>query len=60
MGAREGDVQYPSSTLLPDLDTFRTDVGLGIDMRVIGFFVAKAVSDGGEPANFFVRVRHRF
>ena len=60
VGERDGELQYPSSTVLPPLDTFRTDVGLGIDMRVIGLYVAKAVSHGKEPANFFVRVRHRF
>lgn len=60
VGDRQGDLQYPGWTLLPSLDTFRTDVGLGLDLRIIGFFVAKAVSDRNEPANFFVRVRHRF
>ena len=60
VGERQDDLQYPGSTVLPSLDTFRTDVGLGIDMRVIGLYVAKAVSDSKEPANFFVRVRHRF
>ena len=60
VGDRVGTLQYPASTLLPSLETFRTDVGLGLDLRVLGFFVAKAVSDRNEPANFFVRVRHRF
>lgn len=60
VGERQDELQYPGSTVLPSLDSFRTDVGLGIDMRVIGFYVAKAVSDSKEPANFFVRVRHRF
>jgi outer membrane protein assembly factor BamA len=60
VGDRQGSLQYPSSTVVPALGTFRTDVGLGLDLRVIGFFVAKAVSDRNEPANFFVRVRHRF
>lgn len=60
VGERQDDLQYPASTFLPSLDTFRTDVGLGIDMRVVGLYVAKAVSHSKEPANFFVRVRHRF
>ena len=60
VGDREGELRYPGSTLLPPLDSFRTDVGLGIDMRVLGLYVAKAVSHSKEPANFFVRVRHRF
>jgi hypothetical protein len=60
VGDRQGELQYPSNTLLPPLDSFRTDVGVGLDARIIGFFVAKAVSHSNEPANFFVRVRHRF
>ncbi|MFN2566106.1 MAG: hypothetical protein ABR499_14005 [Gemmatimonadaceae bacterium] len=45
---------------IPPLPTFRTDVGAGIDLRLIGFYVAKALSDGDEPLNFFIRLRHRF
>lgn len=60
VGDRLDDLQYSSGTVLPPLSTFRTDVGLGLDARIIGFFVAKAVSHRKEPANFFVRVRHRF
>ena len=60
VGDRQGALQYPSKTVLPPLDTFRTDVGIGLDARIIGFFVAKAVSHRNEPANFFMRVRHRF
>lgn len=53
------DVGY-SPTALPSLSTFRSDVGIGIDLRLIGFYVAKSLSDGSEPLNFFVRLRHRF
>ena len=45
---------------LPQLNTFRTDVGLGLDFTGLGLYVAKAVSDAKEPANFVVRVRRRF
>jgi hypothetical protein len=45
---------------IPPLSTFRTDVGIGLDLRLIGFYVAKALSDAREPLNFFVRLRHRF
>jgi hypothetical protein len=45
---------------IPSLSTFRTDVGVGLDLRLIGFYVAKALSDAHEPLNFFVRLRHRF
>jgi hypothetical protein len=59
VGPRTGDVQYGRGTL-PPLSTFRTDVGAGLDFELIGFFVAKSVSDAKIPANFFVRLRHRF
>jgi len=49
-----------SAWAVPPLSTFRVDVGAGIDLRLIGFYVAKAVSNGDEPLNFFVRLRHRF
>jgi hypothetical protein len=45
---------------LPPLSTFRTDLGLGLDFDVIGVYVAKAMSAPREPANFFIRIRHRF
>ncbi len=54
-----GDTGYPRGGM-PPLSTFRTDAGVGIDMRLIGFYVAKALSDAHEPPNFFVRLRHRF
>ena len=46
--------------VIPRLSTFRTDVGVGLDLRLIGFYVAKALSDPREPLNLFVRLRHRF
>ena len=45
---------------IPPLSTFRSDVGVGLDLRLIGFYVARALSDAHEPLNFFVRLRHRF
>lgn len=45
---------------LPALSTFRTDIGAGLDFGSFGVYVAKAMSDAGEPARFFVRLRHRF
>jgi hypothetical protein len=45
---------------LPPLSTFKTDLGVGLDFDVIGLYVAKAMSAPKEPANFFVRIRHRF
>lgn len=48
------------SGLLPPLSSFRTDLGLGLDFGEFGIFIAKSVSDGDEPLNFLIRLRHRF
>jgi hypothetical protein len=45
---------------VPALSTFRTNLGVGLDFDVLGVYVAKAMSEPQEPANFFVRIRHRF
>lgn len=45
---------------LPPLSTFKTDLGVGLDFDVIGAYVAKAMSAPRQPANFFVRIKHRF
>ena len=45
---------------LPPLSTFKTDLGVGLDFDVIGLYVAKGMSAPKEPANVFVRIRHRF
>jgi hypothetical protein len=51
---------------LPPLRTFRSDVGVGLlfgagpALDQFGVYVAKAVSDANEPANFVVRLRRRF
>jgi hypothetical protein len=59
VGPRQGDLQYSSGSL-PGFDTWRTDVGLGLDLGIAGLYVAKAVSEAEEPANFFIRFRGRF
>lgn len=60
IGPRDSeDLTYGRETL-PPLSTFRTDIGLGLDIGGIGVYCAKALSSGSEPANFFVRLRHRF
>jgi len=45
---------------LPSFASFRTNLGIGLEFDVVGVYVAKAMSDPKEPANFFVRIRHRF
>lgn len=59
VGNRIGDLQYSSGSL-PGFDTWRTDVGLGLDLGIAGMYVAKAVSEPEEQANFFIRIRGRF
>ena len=59
VGQPSGTLVY-SSRSLPRFGTFRTDVGLGLDLGIIGVYVAKAVSSPKDPANVFLRVRRRF
>jgi outer membrane protein assembly factor BamA len=59
VGPPSGTLQY-SSRSFPRFGTFRTDVGLGLDLGIIGVYVAKAVSTPKEPANVFLRVHRRF
>jgi outer membrane protein assembly factor BamA len=55
-----GDELTLRKSELPRLSTFKTDIGLGLDFDLFGLYVAKAMSQPKEPANFFVRIRHRF
>lgn len=59
VGPGQENLRY-SAWSLPGLDTFRTDVGVGLDLGILGIYVAKAVSVAEEPANVFVRFRNRF
>ncbi len=59
VGTEAEGITYPSGSL-PPLRSFRSDIGAGLDFGVIGFFLAKSTSDAKEPANFFLRLRHRF
>jgi hypothetical protein len=59
VGQPSGTLEY-SSHSFPRFGTFRTDVGLGLDLGILGIYGAKAVSSPKEPANVFLRVRRRF
>ena len=59
VGPTFADLQYTSHSF-PRFGTFRTDVGVGLDLGLIGVYVAKAVSSSKEPANVFLRVHRRF
>jgi hypothetical protein len=43
----------------PKGGTFRTDVGVGLLLDNVGFYVAKAMSGKDQPVNFFVRLKPR-
>jgi hypothetical protein len=59
VGQPSGTLQY-SSNSFPRFGTFRTDVGLGLDLGILGAYVAKSVSSPKDPANVFLRVRRLF
>ncbi|HZE07174.1 MAG TPA: BamA/TamA family outer membrane protein [Gemmatimonadaceae bacterium] len=59
VGQPSGTLQY-STHSFPRFGTFRTDVGLGLDLGIFGIYGAKAVSSPKEPANVFLRVHRRF
>ncbi len=59
IGQPGNGIQYEAGTI-PPLGTFRTDVGIGLDVAGIGIYAAKSASTPSEPVNFFVRLRHRF
>lgn len=60
VGPTQDDSLTFERTRLPPLGSFRTDLGVGLDFDVFGVYVAKAMSAPREPANFFLRIRHRF
>jgi len=55
----DGRLTYKTSEI-PAFTSFRTDAGIGLELDGFGLFLAKALSHGNEPPNFFVRLRHRF
>lgn len=52
------DLTYPRDKF-PKASTFRTDVGVGLVLDQVGFYVAKALSNKNAPVNFFVRLKPR-
>jgi hypothetical protein len=45
---------------LPPFRSFRSDVGAGLDLGILGLYAAKAVGIPHESTNFLVRLKHRF
>jgi hypothetical protein len=59
VGPRLGNLFYGSRSI-PPFSTWQADVGAGIRLDDLGFYVAKAISEKGVPLNFFVRLAPRF
>jgi outer membrane protein assembly factor BamA len=58
VGNNLGTLRYSSGSL-PGFDTYRADAGIGLDLGIVGVYVAKALT-AEEPANFFIRLHNRF
>ncbi|HEY7899329.1 MAG TPA: sigma 54-interacting transcriptional regulator [Gemmatimonadaceae bacterium] len=54
------DVGRGWRTTTPWPTSYKSDIGGGLDLGLIGVYVAKAVSDASEPLRFFVRINRRF
>ena len=45
---------------IPGLSSFQTDVGFGLLLDDVGIYASKALTQGGSPVNFHIRLRPRF
>lgn len=60
IGARnDGNLMYPKGSI-PDLTSWRTDVGGGFDFNSFGVYIAQAVSEDGLSPNVYMRLSRRF
>ncbi len=57
---RDADGVVRGASAFPSLGTFKSDIGIGLDAEVLGIFIAKSLTDAGNPINFSIRLRHRF
>jgi hypothetical protein len=55
----DGVTTHPIQSF-PDLKTFETDIGVGLDFGSASLSIAKSLSDRTEPANVVVRLSRRF
>ena len=55
----DGPGQIPADRL-PALSSFRTDIGVGLDLGPVGFYFAKSVGPVSVPLTFSVRLGRRF
>ncbi|MBC8088020.1 MAG: hypothetical protein H7Z40_12200 [Phycisphaerae bacterium] len=59
IGDGESALHYGISSL-PALDTWRTDVGAGLDFGSFGVYIAQSISDTNLKPNVFIRLGRRF
>lgn len=60
MTGGEADALRIAKGKIPSIDSWRTDVGGGIDFGDFGVYVAQAVSQSGLSPNVYVRLSRRF
>lgn len=59
VGASDGKLLVDRG-VLPDLGSFKRDVGIGLDFGGFGVYWAKALDDASQPTRFFLRLERRF
>jgi hypothetical protein len=60
-GTQSHDPVYHKGNSLPALESFKLDMGAGIDFGDFGVYWAKAMRNGDDdPVRFIVRLQHRF
>jgi hypothetical protein len=59
---RLGDARFVPDGRLPSFSTFRSDAGIGLELGVVGLYLAKAINteNADTPPVFFARVNRRF
>ena len=59
VGTQDNGFTYPAHEL-PGFGTYKTDLGIGLDLGGLGVYWAKSASDAREPARFLIRLERRF
>ncbi len=55
-----GDALTFSKNAMPGFETYKTDLGIGVDFGSLGVYWAKSASDAQEPARVLLRLERRF
>ncbi|MBI1809802.1 MAG: hypothetical protein HYR75_07895 [Gemmatimonadetes bacterium] len=59
VGTPDGRLTYSDHTV-PGFDSYKTDLGIGVDFGGLGVYWAKSASDASEPSRFLLRLERRF